>query len=203
VYNGIYPDSFKQKEWKKSNKFRIVQIGRLMDDKKGQTILLRAIKLLKERGFSNVYIDFIGDGKSKGIINDYITKLDLKKCTRLLGNQTQTYIKSHLYKYDLLVQPSFREGFGLTVAEGMAAGVPVLVSSKEGPMEIINNGEFGYYFEAGNYKECADKIEYIICHLDERYNKAKKGKERVKQYFDVQSTASQYISHYRRILQSK
>ena len=53
-----------------------------------------------------------------------------------LVKQTQDYVAAHLTDYDLFVQPSRWEGFGLTVAEAMAAGVPVLVSEGQGPAEV-------------------------------------------------------------------
>ena len=70
-------------------------------------------------------------------IRDRLTaELHAETYVRFLGKQTQDYVAAHLTDYDLFVQPSRWEGFGLTVAEAMAAGVPVLVSEGQGPAEV-------------------------------------------------------------------
>jgi glycosyltransferase involved in cell wall biosynthesis len=62
----------------------------------------------------------------------------------------------------LLVQPSRTEGFGNTIVEAMAAKVPVLISNLSGPMEIIQNGRYGYSFSSNNHVECAERISNIV-----------------------------------------
>jgi glycosyltransferase involved in cell wall biosynthesis len=44
---------------------------------------------------------------------------------------------------DVLLVPSWQEPFGRVVAEGMAAGVPVVATSVGGPAELIVDGESG------------------------------------------------------------
>ena len=43
-------------------------------------------------------------------------ELHAETYVRFLGKQTQDYVAAHLTDYDLFVQPSRWEGFGLTVA---------------------------------------------------------------------------------------
>lgn len=54
--------------------------------------------------------------------------------------KNQEWIYHNLCNFDLFIQPSRFEGFGLTVAEAIAAKVTVLVSNIQGPMEIIDDG---------------------------------------------------------------
>ena len=54
------------------------------------------------------------------------------------------------------------EGFGLTVAEAMAANLPVLISDEGGSYEIIGKGKYGYAFKMEDMDGCAKQIEYII-----------------------------------------
>ena len=63
------------------------------------------------------------------------------------GLKDQSWVYQNLCNYDLFIQPSRYEGFGLTVAEAIAAKVPVLVSNIEGPLEIIDGGRLGMSFE--------------------------------------------------------
>lgn len=107
---------------------------------KGQDILIEAIFILHQKGFKNISVDFIGDGESKDFLKELVKSKQLENQIHFLGSKEQSYIFSHLKEYDLFVQPSRKEGFGLTVTEAMVAKIPVLVSDQEGPMEIIKMG---------------------------------------------------------------
>lgn len=203
VYNGIKLSDFKQKQQcntKKGQKqpFRIVQISRLMHEKKGQDILIKSVSKLINKGL-NVEIDFIGEGESKDYLLQLITQLNLNEHIHLLGAKPYSYIKNHLCDYDLLVQPSIFEGFGLTVTEGIAAKIPVLVSANEGPLEIIEYGKYGYYFEKGNIDECTNKIEIIM--QTDNTELLEKAYKHIQNNFNIEKTASNYIKVYKKIIE--
>lgn len=197
IYNGIDLTEIKVKS-KSSDKFRIVQISRLMHEKKGQDILIKAVALLRKKGINNICVDFIGEGKSYEYLLGLIQLLQLGNIS-LLGAKPYSYVKKHLCDYDLLVQPSRFEGFGLTVAEGMAAKIPVLVSANEGPMEIIDNGKYGFYFKNGNVEDCANQIEKIMNFYDSVF--IEEAYEYVRENFSVVETAQKYIREYQKVLQ--
>lgn len=176
VYNGVNFSRITPKSsFLKKDKFRLLQISRLDHCKKGQDVLINALSLLKkEHPTLDLYLDFIGEGTSMEFLKDMVKELSLENNIRFLGLKDRNYIYAHLSGYDLLVQPSNYEGFGLTVVEGMASKIPVLVSDIDGPMEIIQNGKYGFYFEKGNVQDCANSIYKIINtdNLDDYVNDA-------------------------------
>lgn len=195
VLNGIKPDLIKYTGVKSSSCFKILQISRLQHEKKGQHILIHAIHILRKKGFSNVYVDFIGDGESLGYLQGIVKGLSLEEKIHFLGSKKQTYIFEHLCDYNLFVQPSIYEGFGLTVVEAMAAKIPVLVSENQGPLEIIDNGKYGYSFENGNSKDCADKIELFLTGKNEE-EQIESAYNRVWDKYNVHNTAIKYLEKY-------
>lgn len=201
VYNGIQPSLIKcgnDKYSKEDRKFHIVQVGRLYHQDKGQHILVRAIKEIIECGIKNICVDFIGDGPSRHYIQELIKEQGVEPYCNMLGEKTPEYIYEHLHKYDIEVQPSLSEGFGLTAAEAMAAQIPVLVSDQEALLEVIDNGSCGYYFKTGDYVELSQKLIEIM-----RNNSNSKllaaGKERVSEFFDVKITAKNYLNNYKEL----
>lgn len=194
--NGIRPELIKMKSDRMfDSTLRIVQVSRLMHEKKGQDILIKACGHLKEIGYKNFHVDFIGEGESlsylKGLCNEY----GVTDMVSFLGTKPQQYIFNHLCDYDLFIQPSRIEGFGLTVAEAMAAKVPVLVSSGQGPAEVICNGLYGDVFENGNYISCALAIQKYITKSTET-DSILCAYKRVIEVYNVKITAQNYIKNY-------
>lgn len=196
IYNGIRPELIKVKSGNVSRTdFRIVMVSRLEHKKKGQDILIDALAELEARGYANISVDFIGEGESRAFLEQRCSEKGVEKRVRFLGAKTQDYIFEHLCNYDLFVQPSRFEGFALTVAEAMAAKVPVLVASGQGPEEVIDGGRYGYMFQNGDAKDCADKIESIMDKgVDGAITEA--AYNRVYSHYDIKRTAQLYIENY-------
>lgn len=196
VYNGIHPGLIKVKpKIISSSNFMIVMVSRLEHKKKGQDILIDALAELNARGYGNVTVDFIGDGESRAFLEQRCREKGVEKQVRFLGSRTQNYIFEHLCDYDLFVQPSRIEGFALTVAEAMAAKVPALVASGQGPEEVVDYGRCGYVFQNGDAVDCADKIAQIAnggvdtAVIDAAFN-------RVYGLYDIKVTARLYVENY-------
>lgn len=202
VYNGINPEYIKTKDAsvKPGENINIVQVSRLMHEIKGQHILIRAIeKLVHEKGCRNIKLYLIGDGYSRKYLENMVKEKKLTQNIHFVGAKNQSYVFEHLCEYDLFVQPSINEGFGLTVAEAMAAKVPVIVSDIDGPMEVIGYGQYGCYFKSGDADDCAEKIELF---LNGNYEpeKIESAYRKVRQCYDVKITSAKYIEKYRTII---
>jgi len=205
VHNGIDFSAIAQKTTYGNAHFRIVQVSRLDSDSKGQDILLRALECLMRRcGDLPVSVDFIGKGESRDGLASLAEELGVSDRCRFLGACPRAHLYDHLRCYDLLVQPSRYEGFGLTIVEAMAARVPVLVSDVEGPMEIIEGGRYGYVFRVGDAEDCADKILEIIEHSRSREMAWEMNRNRnyAKDRFDIELTAGKYLQEYRDLVRN-
>lgn len=196
VSNGIICQQFKQRESKMfDGQLRIVQVSRLFHPKKGQDVLLEAARILAQKGYS-LKIDFIGDGSSRAFLENMTREYGLEGQVTFLGTQPQDFVMSHLKDYDLFVQPSRLEGFGLTVAEAMAANVPVLVSSGQGPAEVTEDDRYGWVFSCGDENSLADQIEFIINNYGKCLEKAEKARNQVVANYDVKVTSRRYLDCY-------
>jgi len=203
IENGIITDGFKKHNDffnQAPECFHLVQVSRLDTHQKGQDLLIEALALiLNERGIRNFKMHFIGDGGDKQLLYEKVKENKLVKYVVFEGKKTLDFLYSHLCDYDLFIQPSRYEGFGLTVAEALAAKLPVLVSDIEGPMEIIDNGRLGMSFESGNIKDLADKIQTVL-EGGYDYSLTEKAYHHVKEKYDVRITARKYIEEYRKVL---
>lgn len=193
VYNGINVSCIENKSvWTSLNGgvIRIVAVGRLEKNSKGQDLLIEAV-----RQIDNVFVDFIGDGPDADIYKEMIHEYGLEARVNLIGRKSQSYVFLHLKDYDLFVLPSRKEGFGLAVAEAMVAKLPVLICDLDGPMEVIDYGKYGMFFKCASSVDLTKKICEIVSNgYTFDVNLAS---QFVKTHFDVRNTAKEYISVYK------
>jgi glycosyltransferase involved in cell wall biosynthesis len=202
IHNGIPMGNFKKRAQYAIGSeplIRLVQVSRLVHEKKGQDILIRALHKLKAvYKKSNIVLDIIGIGNSMNYLKSLTEELELSHNINFLGEKDRSWIYDHLADYHALIQPSRFEGFGLTVVEGVAAGLPVVVSNIEGPAEIMTGISTNFLFETASADDCARMINKLIEYyhqgkmkvvLDEMYDS-------MKRRFSIESSVVQYLDAY-------
>lgn len=203
INNGIIINSINtKKKYLNSSPINIVQVGRLWVGAKGQDILLKALAYLKhERRIHCFKMFFIGSGPSEKELKHLVSDLQLESDVVFEGKKSQDDIFEKLCEYDLFIQPSRHDGFGLTVAEAMAAGLPIIVSDFPGPLEVIDGGKCGWVFRNGDIKDLAEKIElFIKGNYD--YQLIENAHKRVQNTYDVTITAKKYIEEYKKVIKN-
>ncbi len=202
VYNGICSKNIQRKiNYGIDREFRIVFVARLNHEIKGQDILIKAISRLinesKQYPF-NIKLDLIGSGISYRFIKTMIESLFLDDNIELLGNQPREWVYSNLSNYHLFVQASRHEGFGLSVAEALAAGLPVVSSNIGGPVEILENGKFGLLFENDKIDSLVEKMKQVIIMYQQKTIKqlADHAYKHCIDHFEISKTAANYCRLY-------
>lgn len=141
-----------------------VAISRLDTVQKDYVTLIKAFKVLKERGVTQkLYV--VGDGPDKIYIQNLIDEYKLHNQIKLLGRYKNPYI--WLNNADFFIHSSKYEGFGLVLVE--AAFLNRLIISSDcsvGPKEILENGKSGILFRTGDYEDLSNKIMRIISNPD-------------------------------------
>ncbi len=200
--------------------FRVVQVARLDAAIKGQDILLHALALLNDpsaaplplRG-EQLFCDFIGDGPSVQELQHLASTLGLSSQVRFLGPLPRREVYERLATCDLMVHPARREGFGLSIVEAMAAGIPVLVPDRGAPYEIVGGDSsssssllsprcsflpYGFAFDAGDPASCAQSIRQIMIdrNTPDFARRLAAAREYANARFSIEATARQYLSEY-------
>jgi len=130
---------------------------------------------------------------------DQETKENFLKFVQAQGLSGKVELTGHVSDFDLgglfrnaevLFFPSLYEGFGLPVAEAMAAGIPVAVSNRSSLPELVDNA--GLLFDPENSNEMAEKLHQILTEPDLRNALISQGL-RVSQKFSWESLARQYL----------
>ncbi len=112
-------------------------ISRLVRDK-GHDYLLEAIREVKKTK-PHIFLVIVGDGRERARLEAMVSKLGLTGSVRLIKGVSET--PSILPAMDLFVHPAtYREGFGLSIAEAMAARIPVLTTDIPAINTLFHDG---------------------------------------------------------------
>lgn len=114
----------------------ILTVARISIFHKGYDLAVKAAKLLKDEGYNFKWY-VIGDGPDKNRLINMINEAGVKDRFILLGKKDNPY--SYMKTCDIYVQPSKKEGFGLTVIEAKILKVPIVCTNFNTSKELIDN----------------------------------------------------------------
>jgi len=126
----------------------ILAVGRL-DEIKGFPVLVRACKLLRERGIS-FRCTIIGDGELRAELENAIEAYRLRDRVQLLGVLPQADVRRYLYSAGIFALPSVvardgnMDGIPVALMEAMAAGTPVISTRVSGIPELVEHRSSGF-----------------------------------------------------------
>lgn len=154
------PDNFSIIGQDKRNGRVMFVAGHLSD--KNVPLLLDVAEMLQHH---NTDIDIFGlNGKEQ--LNNKRTlaqELDVRalKNIHLQGNISHANLLERYKNYSVLISTSISETFGLSVAEAISNGVPVVCSNSGGVCEFVNQSN-GLIVEIGNRQALADAVLQVM-----------------------------------------
>jgi trehalose synthase len=94
---------------------------------------------------------------------------------------------------DVIIQKSIREGFGLTVAEAMWKGKPVVAGNVGGIPLQIEHGQSGFLVDPHDYDECANRVVTLLKDRELARAVGEKARQRVKDKFLITRLMLDYL----------
>jgi glycosyltransferase involved in cell wall biosynthesis len=152
--------------YRRDGVMRIIAVGKYQNlSKKRHDLLIRAVQVLISKGY-NLSLTFVGAGREQDVRLKYLKELtrELKVEDRVVFrlNIPNEKMNEAYAAHDLFVLPSRWEGYGYSVLEAMANGLPVIASNLAGASDCIDNGVNGYIFESDNLESLINAIESTI-----------------------------------------
>jgi glycosyltransferase involved in cell wall biosynthesis len=171
-----------------------------IEPRKNLPTLLKAYRQLLDSYKANVKLVIVG--RRGWLSEEVLTLVDKLKLTSNVLFLGRVPVEDLLHLYNaaqLLVQPSFYEGFGLPPLEAMACGTPVVVSNVSSLPEVV--GDAGLLVDPEDVSELTVAIWRILTDEALRADLIVKGRKRA-QRFSWEKTAQQTLELYQRIGQS-
>ena len=164
---------------------------------KGLNFLLRAIPGLLKR-FPGLQVLLVGDGPARADLVRLAYKLGI--ADRVIVSHPVEDTRVPLAALSVFVIPSLQEGFGLSAAEAMAAGVPVVASGIGGLSQIVEHGRTGLLVPPGDADSLREAVDQLLADSQRRREFAEAGRRSVKERFDLRRMVGQVEQVYRHVL---
>ena len=133
-------------------------------ESKGVIVLLDALKILADKGYS-FQCDFIG-GETKEIdAKRFAEEVDKRKLNRQVVYQGRKYgaEKEEVFaKADMFVFPSMEDCFPLVLLEAMEHRLPIVTTTEGAIPDEVTDGENGVISERNNSESLADCIKKLL-----------------------------------------
>ncbi|NTY01072.1 glycosyltransferase [Deinococcus sp. JMULE3] len=151
--------------------------GRITRDK-GIEDLYRAFRLLT----GDYILLIIGSIESNDPIDPVILQ-EIRSRQDIIMPGFVDNIADYYHIMDVLVLPSYREGFGMVALEAAAAGVPAIVSDSTGVRDAVIHQHTGLVFKTGDFVQLSRSMEEILSNAAKRKRLGEQAQRRVETEF--------------------
>ena len=182
IGNSVPQFDFSADLEREKKQYKIVYVGRLNKNTKRPHLIVQALAELKDK-YPNWIVELWGEKERQTYyveLERLIKSNNLQDRVFLKG--TTNNVPEVLKQGDIFAFPSFWEGFGLALAEGMSAGLPAVgFKTCPGVNELIKDGESGYLCE-DNLEAFTKALDKLMSDRDLRIKMGQAAKESMKQF---------------------
>jgi glycosyltransferase involved in cell wall biosynthesis len=175
----------------------------VMDIPKAKNVLFFAGNLSRRKGadllpaimnqLGDEYLLLVASGQKQGSVYGCSNIINLGKLP--LDQMVVTYNLC-----DIFLTPSRLEGFGLSVAEAMACGKPVVATDSSSLPELVMDGRGGFLCRMDDVKDFADKIRHLAADEDLRKEMGTFNRKRIEEKFTTEKMTEKYLRIYHSLL---
>lgn len=171
-------------ENKKLELFNISWSGKQNLVRKGIPELLEALSILKEEGME-INLTLAGkNGDGIDFLYELVDKYHLQSLVTIVGEISKEDKIAMMSQFELFVQPSHYEGFGLAMAEAMGCGACIITCDVGAVKDVV--AECGLYAKPGSARDLADKIRIAVENKELRHKLQKMAFQRASTEFSYQ-----------------
>lgn len=138
--------------------FRVCYVG-LLEPWKGFHYLIEAFSALN---LPDSALDLWGGSGSRPVTRYLEDQMARNPSIHLIPAEVRTIGYARVYgESSVFVSPSLADGFGYVVAEAMASGIPVIVTSSTGAADVVIDGVNGYIIPPRDREALADRLLHL------------------------------------------
>lgn len=155
-------------------------VGRI-SEAKGNNELIEAFQSIS-REYPQAVLLLVGQDEGS-VRRDLIAWVKEVDGAVMTGPVAHGEIPHYMAAMDVLVHPTYREGFGMVLQEAMAMEVPIITTDIPGPSEVIEAGISGMLIPPHTVKELSEAMILFLHHPGQYVSLGKNGRARVEACF--------------------
>ncbi|WP_165312551.1 glycosyltransferase family 4 protein [Vibrio ziniensis] len=174
-----------------SDKFLIIHAANMLEHK-GFDVTIKAARELATR-LPHVHFALLGDGKERPSLEQQASDL-----TNVSFMGKQSNMGCWFKAADLMVHPSYSEGLGSVILEGLHAGLTVVASRTGGIPDIVEDGVSGMLVPPGDGVALANAIAEMVENTQRREQLVAGAQHKLKDFY-IEHTAMLYQEIYQQV----
>ena len=192
IYNGVDTEKFAPPERRVPRDELTVATACWLRKDKGVDVLLRAFA---QTNHERMRLRVIGDGPELENLQKLSRDLGISSHVTFEGLRDD--VDAVMKESDIFVHPAvWKEAFGLTIAEAMAAENCVIATRAGGIPEIIEHEKSGLLVTPGSAQEIADALTRLAASASLREQLGKNARRRVQERFEVSRCAREHVEWF-------
>lgn len=181
---GVDTSLFFPAQYKSQNARPVIGIVKYLEPIYDIGLLIKAFALVFDAADTKPILLIYGSGSMKESLYNLVESLGIKESVSFYDTIPNTQVPSALRKFDIFVNCSKQESFGVAVVEAMACGLPVVVTNTEGFREVVNDGVTGIIIKDREPQSLANALLKLLKNPQMREKMGKQGRRRVLEKYD-------------------
>lgn len=195
IYGPTFKSNFLKSIGVAEHDFVYLFVGRIVKDK-GINELVAAFKKVNLK-YENTKLILVGryENELNPISNQ--TAQDIKENSSIIDAGFQKEVRPFFYASDVLVFPSYREGFPNVVLQAGAMGLNVIVSDINGCNEIVVNEETGFLVPSKNIDALQTAMERVYTNRVKNHEMGIKARKLIESKYNQKFVWNQILDTYK------
>ncbi len=184
----------------KSERVRLIYVGRLVDSKSPHFLIEALIHLTKMDDVPPFLLELVGEGKARSELERMVIEHNLSKHVQFSGWIEHVKLVDRYRQADIFVTATTWEGMPNTVLEAMACGLPIIGTSAPGLDELVTDMRNGYIVPVKDAMSLADRLYRLIGNPFEQRRMGYESRKIAEQQFSWHFITKHYVEIYRRVI---
>lgn len=198
---GVDTELFKPLEKNKDNHTPIIGIVKYLEPIYDVALLIKAFSIVCNKLEAIPKLLIYGSGSQKEELIKLTEHLRIDNMVEFYDTIPNSQVPEVINSFDVFVNCSVRESFGVAVVEAMACEVPVVVTNAEGYREIVVDRETGIILQDREPESMATALIELLRNDEKRRQYGEAGRKRVLDLYDWKKNICIMEKLYKKVAQ--
>lgn len=194
--NAVDGRRFESSSWPRPGPPRLLFIARMVETK-GLPDVLDALRRLRGEG-RDVRLTCVGDGPVRAESEAMAGALGIAGAVTFTGQVPEAEATRHYLDSTMLVFPTRREGFSMTIFQSLAAGLPIVTTRIRAAADHLREPDHCLWVPPRDPARLAERVGWLLDHPETMAAMWRANLEHAKR-FRAERVAADYLDLYRRI----